>query len=441
MMSSFMRTISYGVPLAVYACLISVAVYFWQIESGDDSHIIPPAQAADRPAMLYGSARKIWVCPMHPQILQDHPGYCPICGMDLVENDNTHDRNTAGLYVDTALQQRLGIRLADVAPQTLHHEIQTYGNVGVDEGSIYTVTPKVEGWISKLHVSSVGQRVQAGQILYEIYSPELVQRQREYIELLQRRDQLLNSMPTESMTELSGQTTQMAASLARERIRMREKFAYADVSEETLAEIERTRRTVVRMPVYAPSSGFVTEIGAREGAFVTPMNNLLSLADASTVWIDFVLFPDQLAWVREGDEVMAKLPHSDQPPITGRLSFASHTVDTSNRTVRGRLIVRNEEHRLLPGAFLDVTIAAHPRKALALPRSAVIRTGNGDKVMLARDGGHFMPVSVEIGLENRDFIEIIDGLQEGARVAVSGQFLLDAAASLNDAAQRMQSSH
>lgn len=443
MTSSFMRALYFSVLLAIPVCLIGVVAYFWQPQHSDDGQIMSSAQAADRldPLDGAGSAKKLWVCPMHPEILQDHPGSCPMCGMDLVESDHAHDQGAVGVHVDTALQQRLGMRLAGVAPHVLRREIQTYGNVGIDETSIYSVNPKIEGWIRKLHVTAVGQRVRAGQVLYEIYSPELVQRQREYIELLQRRDRMLESMASGNMAELSGQSAQVAASLARERIRMREKFAYADVSEKTLAEIERTRRTVDLVPIYAPKSGFVTQIGTREGAYVTPMVSLLSVADASTVWIDFVLFPDQLSWVGEGDEVTVKLPHSDRSPLNGRLKFASPTMDAASRTVRGRLAVNNAERQLLPGAFVDVTIATRPRTALAVPRSAVIRTGRGERVMLAQDNGHFMPVPVETGIESGDLIEITEGLEEGAQVAVSGQFLLDAAASLSDAAQRMQSSH
>jgi len=115
-------------------------------------------------------------------------------------------------------------------------------------------------------------------------------------------------------------------------------------------------------------------------------------------------------------------------------------VDGATRTARARLTVKNTDRQLRPGAFVDVVIATHPRTVLAVPRSAVIRTGRGNRVMLARESGHFMPVPVETGIENGDFVEITDGLQEGAQVAVSGQFLLDAAASLNDSVQRMQNS-
>lgn len=438
MASSFVRALYYGVLLAVPVCMAGVVYLSERLPNANADSIVQSARAADRLERLNeaGAAKKMWVCPMHSQILQDHPGSCPICGMDLVETGAAHDHHAESMQVDTALQQRMGMRLARVEPRRLIREVHAYGTIGVDEDSVHAISPKVEGWISKLHINALGQHVAAGQLLYEIYSPELVQRQREYIQLLQRRDQLLDTRDG-----LYGQTAEVAASLARERIRMRDKLAYADVSSKTIAEIERTYRTVDQVPVYAPKAGYVTQVGAREGTYVTPMTPLLSLADNATVWIDIALYPDQLEWVREGDTVTVTSPHSDQSPLHGRLRLAAPTVDPVTHTARARLVVRNTDRLLRPGAYVDVDIAARPRTGLAVPRSAVIRTGRGDRVMLVREGGHFMPVPVLTGIENDDFIEIIDGLQEGAQVAVSGQFLLDAAASLSDSVQRMQTSH
>jgi len=429
------RYIYVGLLVLAFAVVVAGG-YFAQPFSKYLPHVAPAtvqAAALDRLQDPKHPTHKAWVCPMHAHILQDHPGACPICGMDLVETESASTLDSTGIRVDAATQQRLGVRLAEAAPHTLNHELHTYGTVAIDESSLFNVSPKIDGWVRKLHVSAVGQAVRAGQVLYELYSPELVQRQREYIELLQRRDQLL-----QSMTNLSGQNAQLTASLARERMRTREKFAYADVSDETLNEIEKTRRTVDVMPVRAVRSGIVTQIGAREGSFVTPMVNLLSLANTDHVWIDIMLYPDQLAWVEEGVEAAVKSPHPGQPSIKGRLTFTSPITDGATQTVRARLVVNNPRQRLRPGKFVDVVISAQPHTALAVPRTAVIRTGNGNRVMLARGDSHFLPVAVEVGIENGDLIEITDGLQEGAQVAVNGQFLLDAAASLNDAAQRMQ---
>lgn len=439
------RALNLALALLFAIALLGVGYYSGQHYSGavqlGTQHTHQPETASHLPS----TAKKIWACPMHPHIMQDHPGSCPICGMDLVETEGAHEHEeqlsasadvspTAGAMVtiDAATQQRMGVRLASLTTQSISREVQTYGNVTINEASLLNISPKIDGWIRKLNVT-VGQQVQTGQVLYEIYSPELVQRQREYIELLQRRDQLLDNVP-----ELIGQNAQIAASLARERIRSREKFGYADVDDKTLELLEKNRRTIDVIAVRATRPGFVTQIGVREGNYVTPMINVLSIADVSKLWIDIALYPDQLEWIREGDQVTARLPHSSQPGITGRLKFASPVVDSTARTVKARVVVNNPHSWLRPGAFVDVTIATRTHKALALPRSAIMRTGRGSQVMLARGDGHFVPAPVETGIESGDFVEITDGLQAGAQVAVNGQFLLDAASSLNDAVQRMQ---
>lgn len=440
MMKSRTRAALYfGLLLACIAGIIGIGYYAGKHPKNDGDHAMPSAHAADGSVdRLDGGkpTKKLWVCPMHPEILRDHPSTCPICGMDLVAADSGHEHDSSGVQVDTASQQRIGVRLASVERQTLSREVQTYGNVAIDETSMFNISPKVEGWVRKLHVNAVGQRVRAGQILYETYSPDLVQRQRDYIDIFTRKDQL-----TKGQKEIPTYNVQMLAALEKERILSRAKLLNTDVSEKMLAEIEKTRLPVDIVPVYAPKSSFVTQIGAREGSYIAPMTNVLSFADASSVWIDIVLYPDQLAWVKEGDEATVQPSRSDQPRVKGRLKFVSPTVDSATRTVRARFTVSNAHQLFRPGEFVDVLISASPRQALALPRSAVMRTGRGNRVMLAGGDGHFTPVSVETGVESGNLVEITDGLQEGMQVAVNGQFLLDAAASLNDAAQRMQGDH
>ncbi len=376
----------------------------------------------------------LWVCPMHAHIAQDHAGSCPICGMDLVPADHDNTAVDSGIRIDTATTQKMGVRLAEVQEQPLHLEIHTVGEIRLDQDSLLDITPKIDGWIKRLGIRYAGQRVRKGDLLYEIYSPELVQRQREYIELLHRRDQLL-----ESMNKIVGQNAQLLASLARERIRFREKFAYADVGYKVLETLDATRRTVDYMPVHAPQSGYVVELNTSTGRYVTPSTTLLSIADLSRVWIDFALYPDQLAWVQAGDSVQVRLQTDRPRTVRGHIEFVNPVTDTPSQTRTARIIVDNPDELLSPGMFVDVVISTATRQVVAVPRSAIMHTGQGDRVMLSRGDGHFMPVPVVTGLQTRDYVEISDGLQEGAQVAVNGQYLLDAAASLHDTLQRMKS--
>lgn len=378
-------------------------------------------------------ASAAWICPMHAQIQQDHPGRCPICGMDLVRGSGASDVAQTGVAVDAVLQQRLGVRLVSVERRELRREIRSWGTVTTNEAAVFEVSTKVDGWLRKLHVGAVGDSVRAGQALYELYSPDLVQRQREYIELLRRGDQLREAvgMPT-------GQNAQMLASLARERLRNRQLFENADLDRAFMDALDKYRRPSDVVVVRAARSGVVTRIGAREGSYVTPQTQLLSFADLSKVWVDVVLYPDQLTWIADGDAVTAITQDQQHRRISGRLQLPNPLIDRATRTLRARLVLDNAGRTLLPGTYVDVQIATAAHPALAVPRSALIRTGTGDHVMVARADGRFAPEPVQTGMINDDYAEIVSGLDAGMQVAVKGQFLLDAAASLQATSQRMR---
>jgi Cu(I)/Ag(I) efflux system membrane fusion protein len=375
---------------------------------------------------------KIWICPMHPEIMQNHPGTCPICGMDLVQSKNSamHDH---GIHIDTASIQKLGVRLESVKKAPLSQEIRTYGNVIVDGDTLYNVHTKVDGWIRKLNINSVGQQVHKGQVIYELYSPDLIAQQKEYLRFIVRRDQTLKTIGDISPLAENPYVMDLLQELSRERT----KFLYKDIGIESVQQMESSKQPIEVVKILAGQTGVVTQINAREGNFVTPSATLFTLADVSRIWVEITLYPDQAGRVKSGDTVVIKMP--DGQEIKTKLDFINPIAE--NNKISARVTLDNTNLRLRPGSFVDVTIHAQPHEALVLPRSSVIHTGRGDLVILSRGEGHFLPVNIETGIESGDWIEVVDGLLEGAEVAVNGQFLLDAASSLHDAAQRMQDSH
>ena len=379
---------------------------------------------------------KIWICPMHPEIMQSHPGTCPICGMDLVQSKDSaaHNHNhDHGIHIDTASIQKLGVRLESVKKTSLSQEIRTYGNVIVDGDTLYNVHPKVDGWIKKLNINSIGQQIRKGQIIYEIYSPDLIAQQKEYLRFVVRRDQTLKTIGDISPLVENPYVMDLLQELSRERT----KFLHKDIGIESVRQIEDSKQPIEVVKILSGQAGVVTQINAREGSFVTPSATLFTLADVSKVWVDIMLYPDQAGRVKKGDEVTIKI--LDGQEIKAKLDFVNPLAE--NNKINARVTLNNTNLHLRPGSFVDVIIHAQPHEALVLPRSSVIHTGQGDLVILSRGEGHFLPVNIETGIESGDWIEVVDGLLEGAEVAVNGQFLLDAASSLHDAAQRMQETH
>ncbi len=413
----------------VLAAAAAAALYLYstRLAQPGPAAQVPGAQAnAGSPDSIPADHRN-WVCPMHPEISQDHPGTCPICGMKLVESNTAPHEH--GIQVDSATVQRLGIRLASVKHAMLGQEMLAYGNVVADENATYTVHTRYDGWIRKLHVHSVGERVRADQVLYEIYSPDLITRERTYLSSIDRRKQLLQTIPTTADTE-NPYVMDLTMDAASDRARL---HSEEGVSIETIQFIEDNRQTVDNVKIAALHSGVVTQINVREGSFVSASMPLFTLADVSRIWVEVTLFPDQAGMVKTGDPVTVRLP--DGQAVKARLDFVAQVAE--NNRVRARVYLDNANLHLRPGTFADVSIGAQPHDALVLPRSAILYTSHGNMVMLSRGNGHFLPVPVETGSESGDSVEIVSGLKEGAEVAVNGQFLLDAASSMNAAAERM----
>jgi Cu(I)/Ag(I) efflux system membrane fusion protein len=414
-------------------------------------------------AAAKGPAHKVYVCPMHQQIVQDHPGTCPICGMDLVEGDasgHSDHGDTAQIHVDTATMQKLGVTLAKVRTQQLGRTIHTYGTVASDDAASFVVTPTVPGVLTKLTANHVGQRLAAGQLLYEIESDVLLQLQHDYVDFLIRKSQTLQNAELQrernrklaqqmkgmdaaerqqaerNLSQSEEQIRAMLQPMERDGIRLSTRLQYAGLTDGMLAEISKTslgRRTV---PVRLQRPCLVKEIGARPGMTMAASTPIVTCAEDGRLWLEVALYPDQAALAHLGDEVSVR--GEDGASINARLTQLSGVVDPATRTVRVRVPVEGRDLRI--GDYLDVTIRTAPHQVLAIPRSALIRTGHGDFVILARGNGHFLPSQVKVGIEGDDDVEIKAGLQVGAAVAVNGNFLLDSAASLSATVQRMSGS-
>jgi len=363
-----------------------------------------------------------YVCPMHPQIVRDEPGNCPICGMALVRQEPTAgDGPMPSVTVDARTMQNMGLRTAEVERDTLWKYIETVGYVDYDENRVTHVHPRATGWVERLHVTAVGDRVKKGEVLLELYSPELVQAQEE----------LLIALRSDS-SRLTGQRRDSLVNSARERLRL------VGVPESVVERVIRTGEVLRTVPLVAPRTGVVTAIGLRDGMYITPANELYTIADLSSVWVQVDVFEHQLDWVAAGrpaDIRVAALPGREWE---GEVEYIYPTLEPRTRTLRARLRFDNPEGVLKPNMFADVVIYGGPRRdVVVIPREAVIPTADGARVVKVLEDGSFQPVEVSIGMLSGERVEVLEGLEPGERIVASGQFLIDSESNLQASFRRM----
>ncbi len=403
------------------------------------------------------SSGQIYVCPMHSHIVQDHPGTCPICGMDLVLTGQSE--GGAQIHVDTATQQKFGVRLATAARSSLAQEIHTYATLTPDVNTVQRMTPTVDGTLVKLYATHPGQIIPAGKPLYDIFSQDLLQIQNEYIDYLKRRSQsyksadetrlrnkqMMDSLHEQNpagqeqintaMRQTEEQIEAMLQPMERDGLRLIGRLKSAGFNEAMLLQLAKNKNATQVTTIPAQQTCTVKEVNARTGMALTAMTEILACMEPSRAWLEAVFFPGQASQVHEGDTLQIQFP--DGTKTQSILGGLSSITEGSSRTIKARMPIKIQRAQQL-GGYADVTLLSSPHEALNIPVGAVIRTGHGDFVIRAVGNGHFIPKKIETGIENDERIEILNGLEAGDQVAVNGQFLLDAAASIADAAQRYQ---
>jgi Cu(I)/Ag(I) efflux system membrane fusion protein len=402
---------------------LGIALGWWLKTPAPETHARPTAQPDSPRKILY------YRNPMNPQVTADKPSKDSM-GMDYIPvyADAENTGADSGIRIDPRLVQNLGVRTGIVEKRAFSRSVRTVGTVLIDERGVSAFSPKVSGWLERLHAKAVGDVVERGQPLAEIYSPELLSAQEEYRIAVQASRKLLGAGDAAMHHE-----TQDLVQAARERLRLLD-IPAADIA--ALTQGKPAQRTV---SLRAPYRGIVTELDVREGASVTPEMRLFTLADLSRIWVNVEVYANQLPWVKVGDPVELTLAFVPGRRWQGRIDYLYPTLNPQSRTVTARLLFDNPDGVLRPGMYANATIGAAERSTvLAVPREAVLRTGTQDSVILALGEGRFQPVMVHVGAENDDFVEIIDGLQAGQKIVLSGQFLLDAEANFQGAGARMQ---
>jgi len=364
------------------------------------------------------STRQLYTCGMDPQVVQDHPGKCPVCGMTLRPAEPPSTKDTF-ISISPATVQTMGIRSETVARGPLLRTIQTVGTIELDETHLTEVTARFRGWIEKLYADSTGQPVRQGEPLFEIYSPELCAAENDYLQAM------------EQGTNMNGMTGAKSRTAARLKL--------FDLSDEQIAKLERGHEVRRTMTVNAPANGFVIEKTIVQGRMVEAGEKLYRIADLGTVWLQAQVYEQDLPFINLGQEADVTLPYLLDRKFRGRVAYIYPTVDEKTRTVKVRMEFHNPGNLLKPGMFATVeTHAEIEPDALLVPESAVLRSSRNNTVFVVREDGKFEPRAVILGGRGENgMCQVLGGLIAGERVVTSGQFLLDSESQLQQAIQRM----
>jgi Cu(I)/Ag(I) efflux system membrane fusion protein/cobalt-zinc-cadmium efflux system membrane fusion protein len=365
---------------------------------------------------------------MDPTFIRDEPGLSPM-GMKLVPkyaDDSSSGGDEGAIRIDAAQVQNIGVLSEAARREDISRSSRTVGILDFNADRVSWVNTKFEGWIEKVYVNYVGQHVRAGQPLFEIYSPELVTTQEEYLRALGYRVSLENSSRRQARAQ--------ADSLVRS---TRERLAYWDVSEEQIKRLEDSRHVQRRLTVLSPADGVVAEVmdQALEGMHVRPGMNLYKIADLSTIWVHADVFESDLPWIRAGQPAEVSFPSDPDATYEGTILFLYPEVSADTRTLKICVEVPNENRRLRPGMYADVLVRGPAiRNAVVIPESAVLRTGERNLVFIDRGEGRFLPREVKLGVAaEKGVVQIAKGVEPGERVVTRAQFMLDSESRIQEA--------
>ena len=399
---------------------VAYAAYQFGVRQAHEAVSTGDVKASSGNAAVAGSAVNkkplYWHDPMVPGQKFDKPGKSPFMDMPLVPVYAGGDGEDSNVTISPRVQQNLGVRTALVTSGRMSAGLAAVGNVTYDERDVALVQARSGGFVERLYARALLDPVKKGQPLADLYVPDWIAAQEDY--LASRR--------------MQGHETASLVDAARQRMRL------VGMNEGQIRLIESSGKVHPRLTVSAPISGVIAELGAREGMTVSAGAPLFRINGLATVWVNAEVPESVAAKVRPGDAVEARVQALPGTIFKGKVGAILPEVNAATRTLKARVELSNPGAQLLPGMFATLTFASNSgTDVLQVPSEAVIQTGTRSVVMLAQEGGKFMPVDVEVGSEGSGLTEIRKGLSAGQKVVVSAQFLIDSEASLKGTTTRM----
>jgi len=367
------------------------------------------AATSEAPSPLY------WVAPMDANFRRDAPGKSPM-GMELlpVYGNDKNSEKMPGILISAAVENNLGVKTAAVDSRPLGSDINTVGYVQFDEDRLHHVHIRVDGWIESLNVSAVGDTVERGELLFELYSPTLFNAQKDLVSALKLGEKSLIQS-------------------ARQRLRL------LGMNARQIETVEKDRAAKERIGIYAHGAGIVSDLQVRHGMFIEPRSEVMAIGSIDSVWVIAEVFERQASWLAMGQEVTMTVDSYPGQRWQATVDYIYPVLNAKSRTIQVRMRVDNKDHRLKPNMFANLSIHTRATAAgvLSVPRAALIVGGRSQRVVKALGKGRYQSVAVVAGREAGDRVEILRGLSESDRVVVAGQFLIDSESNIEAEGERM----
>ncbi|WP_394156428.1 efflux RND transporter periplasmic adaptor subunit [Vibrio campbellii] len=349
-----------------------------------------------------------WVAPMDPNYKRDKPGKSPM-GMDLIPvyaEDLSGEKSAPGtITIDPSVENNLGVKTAKVTLEKLSPRIETVGYIAFDESHLWQTNVRVAGWVEKLYINAVGEKVKKGDVLFTLYSPELVKAQEE----------LLNAYRTGRQGLVKGAT---------------ERLVTLGVDRAQIKSITRSGKASQTIEIKAPADGVIASLNVREGGYLSPAQAVISAGPLDNVWVDAEVFERQAHWMKAGSQATMTLDAIPGIEWQGVVDYVYPILDPTTRTLRVRLKFPNPNGELKPNMFANIALQPVTDDAvLTIPKSSVIRSGGMTRVVLAEGDGKYRSARIEVGREAGEQIEVLQGLKQDDKIVTSAHFMLDSESS------------